>query len=195
MFWREITRIKLRGDIYFVINHVLACNDVGCSSDKWLSRLESSSWLTHVQTSLNAACLVAQCLDQEGVSVLVHGAAGFDSTLLLTSVAQVILNPDCRTVRGNNTSVDVLIAYFVSLFCLGLQALVEREWLQAGYPFQMRHAKSCYSNARTKNQQPTFLLFLDCVYQLHYQFPCSFEFTTNMLISLFEHSYFSQFGK
>lgn len=65
-----------------------------------MSRLESSNWLSFVQNSLNAACLVAQCLDQEGASVLVHGTNGFDSTLLVTSIAQVILNPDCRTVRG-----------------------------------------------------------------------------------------------
>ncbi|KAI4465865.1 myotubularin-related [Holotrichia oblita] len=152
-----------------------ACNDVNSSADKWLSRIESSNWLTYVTNSLNVSCLVAQCLDQEGASVLVHGTYGLDSTLLVTSVAQVILNPDCRTVRG-------------------LQALIEREWLQAGHPFQTRHAKFCYSTARNKNQQPTFLLFLDCMYQLHYQFPCSFEFTTQMLILLFEHSYFSQFG-
>ncbi|XP_017785758.1 PREDICTED: myotubularin-related protein 9 [Nicrophorus vespilloides] len=152
-----------------------ACNDTGCSPDKWVSRVERSNWLSHVQNALNAACLVAQCLDQEGASVLVHGSSGLDSTLLVTSIAQVILNPDCRTVRG-------------------LQALIEREWLQAGHPFQMRHGKFCYSNARNKNQQPTFLLFLDCVQQLHYQFPCSFEFTTQMLIILFEHSYASQFG-
>lgn len=77
----------------------------------------------------------------------------------------------------------------------GLQALIEREWLQAGYPFQSRHAKSCYSNVKSKQNQPTFLLFLDCIQQLHHQFPCSFEFTANMLMQLFEHSYFSQFGK
>lgn len=89
---------------------IAACNDVSCSSDKWLSRLENSNWLTHVQTALDAACLVAQCLDQEGVSVLVHGSAGLDSTLLLTSVAQVILNPDCRTVRGKKLkSVEILV--------------------------------------------------------------------------------------
>ncbi|EFA03795.1 myotubularin-related protein 9 isoform X1 [Tribolium castaneum] len=152
-----------------------ACNDTNCSFDKWMSRLESSNWLSFVQNSLNAACLVAQCLDQDGASVLVHGTSGLDSTLLVTSVAQVILNPDCRTVRG-------------------LQALVEREWLQAGHPFHLRHAKSCYSNNRTKSQQPTFLLFIDCIHQLYYQFPCSFEFTTQMLVLLFEHSYFSQFG-
>lgn len=74
---------------------------MNCSSDKWMSRLESSNWLTHVQNTLNAACLVAQCIHQEGASVLVHGTYGFDSTLLVTSIAQVILNPDCRTVRGD----------------------------------------------------------------------------------------------
>lgn len=37
---------------------------------------------------------------QEGWSVLVHGADGMDATLLVTSLAQVILNPDCRTIRG-----------------------------------------------------------------------------------------------
>lgn len=79
---------------------ILACNDTNCSVDKWMSRLENSNWLSHVQNSLNAACLVAQCLDQDGASVLVHGTTGLDSTLLVTSVAQVILNPDCRTVRG-----------------------------------------------------------------------------------------------
>ncbi|KAJ8972291.1 hypothetical protein NQ314_000249 [Rhamnusium bicolor] len=78
---------------------------------------------------------------------------------------------------------------------MGLQALVEREWLQAGHPFQTRHSKCSYTNSKTKGQQPTFLIFLDCVHQLHYQFPCSFEFKTDMLIVLFEHSYFSQFGK
>lgn len=35
---------------------------------------------------------------------------------------------------------------------------------------------------------------LDCIYQLHSQFPCSFEFGTNFLIILFEQSYSSQYG-
>lgn len=150
-----------------------ACLDPNSSSDKWMSR--SANWLGHIQNTLNAACLVAQCLDKDGASVLVHGANGQDSTLVVTSLAQVILNPDCRTVRG-------------------LQALIEREWLQAGYPFQTRHQKLCFSNSRVKGIQPTFLIFLDCLQQLHYQFPCSFEYKTEMLITLFEHSYFSQFG-
>lgn len=156
---------------------VEACNDITCSADKWLSRLEGSGWLGMVLNSLNAACVVAQCLDQEGSPVLVHGSKGLDSTLIVTSLVQIILNPDCRTVRG-------------------LQALIEREWIQAGHPFFSRHKYSCYTpqQTRLKTSGATFILFLDCIYQLFCQFPCSFEFSTNLLILLFEHSYFSQYG-
>ncbi|CAD7006683.1 myotubularin-related protein 9 [Ceratitis capitata] len=154
-----------------------ACNDTTCSADKWLSRLEASGWLSLVLNSLNAACVVAQCLDQEGSPVLVHGSKGLDSTLIVTSLVQIILNPDCRTARG-------------------LQALIEREWIQAGHPFASRHRYACYTPAqnRPKNSGATFVLFLDCIYQLYTQFPCSFEFSMHLLILLYEHSYFSQYG-
>ncbi|KAH8380067.1 hypothetical protein KR009_008750 [Drosophila setifemur] len=154
-----------------------ACNDLNCSTDKWLSRLEGSGWLSLVLNSLNASCVVAQCLDQEGSPVLVHGAKGLDSTLIVTSLVQIILNPDCRTVRG-------------------LQALIEREWIQAGHPFASRHRYSCYTPHQTRNKSSgaTFVLFLDCIYQLYTQFPCSFEFSTQLLVLLFEHSHFSQYG-
>lgn len=79
---------------------IKACNDPSCPMDRWLSRLDSSNWLTNVKETLNCACLAAQCLDQENSSVLVHGQDGLDSTLLITSLVQVILNPDCRTIRG-----------------------------------------------------------------------------------------------
>lgn len=39
-----------------------------------------------------------------------------------------------------------------------------------------------------------FLLFLDCVWQMLHQFPCSFEFNEHFLVTLFEHAYASQFG-
>lgn len=154
-----------------------ACNDTNSSSDKWLSRLENSGWLSLVLNSLNTSCIVAQCLEQEGSPVLVHGGKGLDSTLIVTSIVQIILNPDCRTVRG-------------------LQALIDREWLQSGHPFATRHSQSCYTLAqnRLKTSGATFALFLDCVFQLYSQFPCSFEFDSNLLVILFEHSYFSQYG-
>lgn len=180
--WRKISRpignlSYVSGILDCFAKLVEACNDTGCSTDKWLSRLDSSNWLTLVLNSLNSACVVAQCLDQEGSPVLVHGGNGLDTTLLITSLVQIILNPDCRTVRG-------------------LEALIEREWIQAGFPFSTRHRHSCYTSSshRSKTAGSTFVLFLDCVYQLHTQFPCSFEFCTNLLIILFEHSFASQYG-
>ncbi len=154
-----------------------ACNDTTVSSDKWLQKLESSGWLTLVHNSLNTACIVAQCMAQEGAPVLVHGGQGLDSTLIVTSLVQIILNPDSRTVRG-------------------LMALIDREWIQAGHPFGTRHAQSCYTpqQNRLKTSGATFVLFLDCVYQIYKQFPLSFEFDPQLLIILFEHSYFSQYG-
>ena len=52
--------------------------------------------------------------NKDKASVLVHGSDGRDITLCVTSLAQVILNPDCRTVRG-------------------FEALIEREWLQVAF--------------------------------------------------------------
>lgn len=77
-----------------------------------------------------------------------------------------------------------------------MQALVEREWIQAGFPFATRHKHSCYTSQqlRSKTSASTFVLFLDSIYQLHCQFPFSFEFNTQMLILLFEHSFSSSYG-
>ena len=43
-----------------------ASSDSGATMDKWLSKLESSAWLTHIKDILTTACVVAQCMDKEG---------------------------------------------------------------------------------------------------------------------------------
>uniref|UniRef100_A0A8C8B0Y3 Myotubularin-related protein 9 n=1 Tax=Otus sunia TaxID=257818 RepID=A0A8C8B0Y3_9STRI len=171
--WRRIHKCIERCES--LIKLVEACNDQSHNMDRWLSKLEASNWLTHIKEILTAACLAAQCIDREGASVLVHGTEGTDSTLQVTSLAQIILDPRCRTIRG-------------------FESLVVREWLQAGHPFQQRCAQSAYSNSKQKWEAPVFLLFLDCVWQILRQFPCSFEFNEQFLIMLFEHAYASQFG-
>ncbi|XP_043918708.1 myotubularin-related protein 9 [Protopterus annectens] len=175
--WRRIHKSIERCNILqeSFIKLVEACTDQSHSVDRWLSKLEASNWLTHVKDILTAACLAAQCVDREGASVLVHGSEGTDSTLQVTSLAQIILDPSSRSIRG-------------------FEALIEREWLQAGHPFQLRCAQSAYSSSKQKAEAPTFMLFLDCVWQIQRQFPCSFEFNELFLIMLFEHSYASQFG-
>ncbi|NXG11855.1 MTMR9 protein, partial [Sakesphorus luctuosus] len=175
--WRRIHKGIERFNILqeSLIKLVEACNDQSHNMDRWLSKLEASNWMTHVKEILTTACLAAQCIDREGASVLVHGSEGTDSTLQVTSLAQIILDPRCRTIRG-------------------FESLVVREWLQAGHPFQQRCAQSAYSNSKQKWEAPVFLLFLDCVWQILRQFPCSFEFNEQFLIMLFEHAYASQFG-
>ncbi|XP_032513916.2 myotubularin-related protein 9 [Danaus plexippus] len=149
------------------------CIDREISCDKWLSRLESCGWPESVRNSLHTACIIAQHIHQRSEPVLVHGTRGEDATLLVCSLVQIILNPDSRTIRG-------------------LQALIDREWLQGGHPFQSRVTSGPYSSR--PRAAPTFTLFLDCVRQFLEQFPCSFEYRQCFLITLFEHAYASQFG-
>ncbi|XP_041973718.1 myotubularin-related protein 9 [Aricia agestis] len=150
-----------------------ACMSEDISSDKWVSRLESCGWAESVRNSLHTACIIAQHIHHKAEPVLVHGTRGEDATLLVCSLVQIILNPDCRTIRG-------------------LQALIEREWLLAGHPFGTRLRAGAYGSA--PRAAPTFPLFLDCVRQFLEQFPCSFEYRQSFLVILFEHAYASQFG-
>nr|XP_023410247.1 myotubularin-related protein 9 isoform X2 [Loxodonta africana] len=175
--WKRLHRPLERGRPLqeSFVRLVEACGDLEQSTDHWLSRLEGCSWLAHVKEALSTACLTAQGMEREGACILVHGAEGTDSTLLVTSLAQLILDPLSRTM-------------------VGFQELVEREWIQAGHPFQLRCAHSAFSHARPKHEAPTFLLFLDCVWQLGRQFPLSLEFGEALLLALFEHAYASPFG-
>jgi len=149
----------------------IACNDV--NSDKWLSRLANTRWLSHVKEALNAACLAAQCLEKEDAPVMVVEQEGRDMALLVTSLALIILDPDARTLHG-------------------FEALIEREWIQTGHPFWTRNGPNIGEGQSLV--APVFLLFLDCVFQIHTQFPCSFEFSPGLLVVLADHSSSSNFG-
>ena len=95
-----------------------ACLDAGCSSDKWLSRLDSSNWLANVADTLYCSQSVARYLE-EGGCVLLRGGGEVDTQLVVSSLAQLLLDPEARTLNG-------------------FEALIEREWVQAGHPFSSR---------------------------------------------------------
>jgi len=147
------------------------CNDT--ASEKWLSRLATTKWLSYVKDVLNTACLAAQCLEKDSVPVMVVEQSGCDLSLVVSSLTQIILNPDTRTLHG-------------------FEALIEREWVQGGHPFWTRHGPAGVQ--KQSLQAPVFLLFLDCVHQIYTQFPCSFEFTAKLLLALADHSLASNFG-
>ncbi|XP_065844013.1 myotubularin-related protein 9-like [Oscarella lobularis] len=144
-----------------------ACLDQTSGMTSWLSRAESSNWLSYVCDLLTAACSVAQCVDRDACTVLIHGSHGVDTTLQVCALAQVLLDAHARTARG-------------------FQALVDREWIRAGHPFADRTAAAA--------GDPVFLLFLDGVYQVMRQFPLSFEFNDRLLVFLFDHAHASPFG-
>lgn len=128
------------------------------------------------------------------VPVVVHGAEGVDSTLLVTSIAQLCLDSDARTLRG-------------------FQSLIEHEWIVAGHPFTLRCSHSAYASGQLTGpfEAPIFLCFLDAVWQVSVllfdnnnnntfcfqiirQYSSCFEFNEEFLIFLFEHAYASEFG-
>ena len=53
-----------------------------------------------VISAAGASVFVHVVISVTGASVLVHGSEGRDSTLQVTSLAQILLDPDCRTIRG-----------------------------------------------------------------------------------------------
>ncbi|XP_053366154.1 myotubularin-related protein 9 isoform X1 [Clarias gariepinus] len=175
--WRRLHRHMERGKVLqeSLIKLVEACGDASHNMDRWLSKLENSKWLSHIHSALSTAGLVAECIERDGHSVLVHGSEGTDSTLLVTSLAQIILDPNCRTFTG-------------------FLRLLEREWVQAGHRFQQRCAHSAYSHARLKHECPSFLLLLDCVWQILRQFPLALEFSEALLLRLAQEAYASDYG-
>ncbi|KAM6973277.1 myotubularin-related protein 9 [Aplochiton taeniatus] len=175
--WSRLHRQMERGKVLqeSLIKLVEACEDQSHSVDRWLSKLENSKWLSHVQTALKTAGLLAECVERDGHSVLVHGSNGTDNTLLISSLAQLIVDPHCRTLEGFLT-------------------LIDREWVQAGHPFQKRCAHSAYSHARLTQEAPVFLLFLDCVWQLWHQFPLALGFSEALLLKIAKDVYASNYG-
>uniref|UniRef100_A0A3Q3VVP3 Myotubularin phosphatase domain-containing protein n=1 Tax=Mola mola TaxID=94237 RepID=A0A3Q3VVP3_MOLML len=175
--WKRLHRQMERGKTLqeSLIKLVEACGDASPNMDRWLSKLENSKWLSHVQTALSIAGLLAECLERDGHSVLIHGSDGTDSTLLISTLAQLIMDPCCRTLEG-------------------FLALLERDWVQAGHPFQQRCAHSAYSHARLQQESPVFLLLMDCVWQLWSQFPLALGFSEALLLRLATEAYASDYG-
>lgn len=119
-----------------------------------------------------------------------------DCSCILTSLVKICLNSKYRTIRG-------------------LENLIQKEWFLAGHCFLNRlnstpwasrsaalaqeltennnnnyQAMPPYKPSRTDEQDfaPSFLLFLDCLFQLLIQCPNEFEFTEIYLIHLWDYS-------
>uniref|UniRef100_A0A674GMD0 Myotubularin related protein 8 n=1 Tax=Taeniopygia guttata TaxID=59729 RepID=A0A674GMD0_TAEGU len=71
------------------------------------------------------------------------------------------------------------------------KVLIEKEWIAMGHKFSHRCG---HLDGDPKEVSPVFTQFVECVWQLMQQFPCSFEFSERFLLEIHDHVYSCQFG-
>ncbi|KAI9914665.1 hypothetical protein PsorP6_008214 [Peronosclerospora sorghi] len=129
----------------------------------WLSSLESTRWLDHVRLVLDGALKIARVLELEGASALVHCSDGWDRTSQLCALAQLMIDPYYRTIRG--------------MICL-----IEKDWCAFGHKFSERTGGDRNRDPQRNKSSPIMLQFIDAVWQIQRQYPRSFEFNERFLL-------------
>jgi myotubularin-related protein 1/2 len=149
----------------------------GNERSNWLSSLEGTRWLEHVRSILVTSAMCVSKVVDEDTSLVVHCSDGWDRTAQIVALTKLCIDPFYRTVRG-------------------FQILIEQEWCAFGHQFR---ARSGHTSDRTNYWEddatsPVFMQFVDAVWQLTRQFPCSFEFTEKYLIALMDEVYIKRSG-
>ncbi|KAL4228305.1 protein-tyrosine phosphatase [Mactra antiquata] len=141
----------------------------------WYSSLDDTKWLQHVSKCLEVSAEVTQYIVHSKRTVVIQEQSGCELSCLVCSVAQILLDPYYRTMRG-------------------FQALIQKEWVRMGHPFQKYLGFTWNKSESDTNQTPIFLLFLDCVWQLLQQFPSKFEFTETYLTTIWDTAHIGIFS-
>ncbi|KAH1021135.1 hypothetical protein HUJ04_010687 [Dendroctonus ponderosae] len=150
---------------------VETCEQKNPTMNSFLSGLESSGWVRHIKSILDTSLFIAEALE-EGISVVVHCSDGWDRTAQVCSIATLLLDPYYRTISG-------------------YQALIEKDWLAFGHKFSDRCG---HIQTESKEISPIFTQLLDATWQLMQQFPCTFQFNDNFLLTIHDHVHSCQSG-
>nr|CAG8505421.1 8462_t:CDS:2 [Entrophospora candida] len=157
--WLNLPNIHVISNAHSKLLREIATN---ASSPNWFSVLESTGWLNCVAGLLKAAGgkngVVSKIVDDDS-SVLVHCTDGWDRTPQLVSLAQIMLDPYYRTLKG-------------------FRVLIEKEWMAFGHQFRARGELptklSCSDYSRKKGNDNNN----------RKQFPTLFEFNDFLLLCL-----------
>ena len=154
----------------------LHCNDgekeVEEREKNYFSSLEGSGWLTTLGLALDTASQVAETVTKGKTVVLVE-TEGRATSLLIASLAMILLSEDFRTRAG-------------------LETLIQAVWVSLGFKFSRSHTLSSSPSQLTGKQSsqqhlsPVFLMFLDCLHQISRQFPAQLEFNTKYLVTVWD---------
>merc|ERR1712176_1644216 len=107
--------------------------------DKFLSSVADSRWLVHTRSALAGAILAAKYSQERNFNIVVHCSDGWDRTSQVVALAQILLDPFYRTIRG-------------------FAILIEKDWLSFGHKFQDR--VGWLQGGSTDEQSPVFFQFL-----------------------------------
>jgi len=89
------------------------------STSKWLIQLDNTGWLQIISKILSSVNNIVDALKVKRQNVLVHCSDGWDRTTQFCTLAQMLLDPYFRTIRG-------------------FEILVEKDWLSFGHMFHRR---------------------------------------------------------
>ncbi|XP_032886607.1 myotubularin-related protein 8-like isoform X3 [Amblyraja radiata] len=142
------------------------------SMSDFLTGLENSGWLRHIKAVMDAGFFISKAVAEENASVLVHCSDGWDRTVQVCSLAGLLLDSYYRTIKG-------------------FMVLIEKEWISMGHKFSQRCG---HRDSDPKEVSPVFTQFIECIWHLMEQFPCSFEFNETYLLEIHDHIYSCQFG-
>ena len=140
----------------------------------FFSNLENCKWLRHIRQILIASLKVAHCLHEDNETCLVHCSDGWDRTAQMCALAQLILDPYFRTIAGFAT-------------------LIEKDFLGFGHQVARRSGQGD-RNYKDDQRSPVFLQFVDSVWQITRQYPCSFEFNDGFLEAMMDSVYSCRFS-
>lgn len=130
--------------------------------------LEASQWQHYLYRILIAINRIVHCVNRENISILVHCSDGWDRTSQLTSLSLLLLDDYYRTLDG-----------FI--------VLIEKEWISFGHKFADRLGWT-QDGWKDEERSPIFFQFLNCIYEYIHQLPNVFEFNSQLLYFLAEHS-------